>query len=149
MSLKEKIQLDLKEAMKNKKATKLNVLRMLKSDIKYVEIEKKIELNDEDIFEIINKSIKKRNDTITQLKKSNRDDLLQDEINELDILKEYQPKQLSDEELLQIVKDIANEVNAVDIKDMGKVMGKLMPVVKGKCDGGRVSKAVKDYITSK
>ena len=129
MSIKEQLQSDLKTALKAKDKTRLNVIRMLISDIKYAELAEKKEFEDEDIFIIINKSIKKRNETIEQLKNAERDDLLKNETEELDILKEYQPEQLSDEELLKIVEDVAKEVEAVTIKDMGKVMGKIMPLI--------------------
>ncbi|HOK39543.1 MAG TPA: GatB/YqeY domain-containing protein [bacterium] len=148
MSLKEKIQDDLKKAMKDRNEQRVNVLRLLLSDIKYAEIAAANNFEDDYIFGVINKAIKKREETIEQLKKTNRTDLLENEIAELNILKEYQPKQLNDDELKEIIKEVIKEVNAVSIKDMGKVMGSVMSKIKGRAAGSKVSELVKQMLST-
>jgi uncharacterized protein YqeY len=140
--LKEQILDDIKSAMKSKENFKRDTLRFLHAAIKQVEIDKRIELNDGDIIQIIQKSIKQRNDSISQYKEANRDELVEKEENEIKILEQYLPKQVNDEELKQIIKDIIKDVNATSKKDMKNVMSKAREILSGQADGKRISQMV-------
>ncbi|MBD3282415.1 MAG: GatB/YqeY domain-containing protein [Candidatus Portnoybacteria bacterium] len=146
MNLKEKISSDVKEAMKKKDELTLTTLRGVLSSIKNKEIDKKEELNEEEALEVLMSEAKKRKDSIQEFKKGNRPDLVEKEEKELEILKEYLPEQLSEEQIKEEAKKTIEEVNAVGPQDTGKVMGALMPKLKGKADGNLVSKTVQDLL---
>ena len=146
MSLKERLMDDLKTSMKNKDRTRKNTVTMLRVAIKQREIDEKIELTDEDIIEVIAKQVKQKRDSIEDFKKADRQDLLDITVEEIDILSAYLPEQLTEEEIDEIVKAAIDEVGANSSKDIGKVMGKLMPQVKGKADGGIVNRIVRQYL---
>ena len=146
MSLKERLMDDLKTSMKNKDRTRKNTVTMLRAAIKQREIDEKIELTDEDIIEVIAKQVKQKRDSIEDFKKADRQDLLDITVEEIDILSAYLPEQLTEEEIDEIVKAAIDEVGANSSKDIGKVMGKLMPQVKGKADGGIVNRIVRQYL---
>ncbi|NLZ94145.1 MAG: GatB/YqeY domain-containing protein [Firmicutes bacterium] len=140
------IQNDVKQAMKAGEKKKVTTLRMLIASIKNESINKRADLNNEDIIAIIQREIKQRRNACEEFKKGGREDLIRENEAEISILEAYLPRQLSDEELAALVRQVISEVNAVSVKDMGKVMGKLMPQVKGKADGTRVQQAVKDAL---
>ncbi len=142
--LKEKLTEDLKVAMKAGEAQKRDVLRMLTSAIKNKEIEKRVELTDEQVLEVISSEVKKRKDSITQFTSGNRMDLAQKEEAEIAVLATYLPEQMSEEVLKKIVEET---VAGFDAKDMGKAIGAVMAKVKGKADGTIVSKLVKDALS--
>ncbi|MBM3253329.1 MAG: GatB/YqeY domain-containing protein [Candidatus Omnitrophica bacterium] len=145
--LLEKIDLDLREAMKQKDALKVSTLRFLKSAINYSCIQKRKEsLQEDEVFDVINKQIKMRQDAIEGFRKGNRDDLIQKETREMDILKQYLPEPLSPEELRKIVDE---EIGILDVKDksgFGKVMQAVLSRVKGKADASVVSQIVKEKL---
>lgn len=149
MNLKEKIEKDFIEAYKSKNEEKTSVLRMAKSAIKNKEIEMGENLSDSDIESLIAKEIKQRRDSIEEYKKGNRPELAEKEEKEISILSPYLPKQMSKEEVARIVEDSITKLNASNIQDMGKVMGMVMPEVKGKADGSIVSELVKNKLTKK
>lgn len=157
MSLKEQIQKDLKEAVKNKEERLTSVLRLLLAAILNREKEKRyklgeekdVQLTDEEIIEVISSEAKKRKESILEYKKGNRKDLAEKEKRELEILQKYLPEQLSEQELKKLVKTAVKKIGAKEPKDMGKVMSELMPQVKGKADGSAVSKIVKELLTPK
>lgn len=144
--LKEKIFEDLKKSMKERNEIKTRVLRLLNSAIKNFEVEKMDKATDEDIEKIILKEMKKRQESIEAYKNANREDLALEEEKELEILKEYAPKMLSEEEIREIIKKTIEEINATP-KDFGKVMKEVMAKVKGKADGSMVSKVVKEILS--
>ncbi|SFJ09060.1 GatB/YqeY domain-containing protein [Thermoflavimicrobium dichotomicum] len=146
MSLVQQIEQDMKTAMKNKEKQKVSTLRMLRASIKKVEIDKREALNDEEVLEVIMKEIKQRKDSLAEYEKAGRDDLVQKEQEELDILSQYLPEQLSEEELRAIVQEVILEVGASSKKDMGKVMGAILPKVKGRADGKVVNRLVQEYL---
>lgn len=146
MSLKVKLMDDLKISMKNKDKLKKNSITMVRSAIKQREVDERIELDDNMILDIISKQVKQKRDSINEFKKGNRDDLVEQTQQEIDILMEYLPPQLSEEELEVIVKKAIDEVEASSMKDMGKIMGKVMPQIKGKADGGLVNKIAIKYL---
>ncbi|SDW38382.1 GatB/YqeY domain-containing protein [Tepidimicrobium xylanilyticum] len=146
MSLKEKLMEDLKTSMKNKNTVRKNAITMIRAAIKQVEVDRRIELNDEEILEIISKQVKEKKNALEDFKKGQRQDLVDLTEQEIEILLEYLPKQLTDEELKEIVVETINEVKAKDIKDMGKIMKSIMPKIKGRADGSRVNEVVRQVL---
>ena len=142
--LKEKLSQDLKDAMKEGKTLKRDVLRMLTSAIKNREIEKRSELADEQILEVIASEVKKRKDSVVQFLAGNRKDLADKEESEIAVLIDYLPEQMSEDELKQIIKE---SITGLDINSIGIAMKTVMAKVKGKADGNIVSKLVKDALS--
>lgn len=151
MNLKQKFQEELKQAMLARDELQKSVLRMLLSAINYYEIQKGgagYEATDEDVTSVIQKEVKQRKDSIEQFKAGGRQDLVDKEIKELEILQTYLPEQIAEEEIRQIVKETISEVGATTIADMGKVMSAVMPKLKGKADGRLVSQMVKNELST-
>ena len=146
MSLKEVLQEDLKSAMREKDVIRKNVITMVRAGILQIEKDKKIELDDEGIIEVIAKGVKQRKDSIPGFEKGNRPDLVENINKEIGILMGYLPQQLTEEELNQIVSDTIFEVGAQSMQDLGKVMSALMPKVKGKADGKLVNSIVRQHL---
>lgn len=147
--LTQKIQDELKQAMLARNSLKTSVLRMLKSAISYYEIRKGgagYEATDEDVLSVIQKEAKQRRDSIEEFKKANRQELVEKETKELEILQVYLPVQMNEEEIRTLVNDAVSQVNAKSIQDTGRVMGLLMPKLKGKADMGLVSKIVREKL---
>lgn len=147
MTLKENIENDLHDAMRNNDELAKISLRMLLASIKQIEIDKRISLEDQDIIAVIQKEIKIRNETISELGSSGRDDLIEKARLEINFLTRYLPSQLSEEELLQIVKSTVSEVGAINIKEMGLVMKALLPKINGRASTERVSAAVRNSLS--
>ncbi len=146
MPLLDKINTDLKTAMRAKEELRLLVLRTLLSSINYAEIAKQKKLDDGGIIEVVGKEIKQRRESIEAFDKGNRPDLSAKEKAELAILQEYMPAQMSREEITGIVEKVIAEVGPKGPGDKGKVMQKLMPQVKGKADGNEVNSIVMDLL---
>ncbi len=146
MSLREKINNDLKEAMKKKDVQKRDALRLLTSAFKQIEVDERKELSDDDVIKIIQKQVKSRNDSIDQYKNADRQDLADKEQSEIDVYEVYLPKQLSDEELSDALKKIIESVGASSMKDMGKVMGNASKELSGRADGKRINECVKELL---
>lgn len=146
MSLKEQLLADLKEAMKSKDTILKDTIQMVRAGILQIEKDKKIELEDDGVLEVIAKEIKKCNDVLPDFEKSGRQDLI-DEVNKkISILKSYLPKQLTVDEINEIVLCAIKEVNASSIKDMGLVMNLVSSKTKGVADGKTVSEIVKNCL---
>lgn len=140
MSLQEKIETDIKTAMKEKDTVKVSTLRMVKADINNTILyENKKGLTEDEVVKIIQRQIKRHKDSIEQFEKGNRADLVEKEKKELDILLAYMPEQCSPEELKKIVAETVKELGATSKKDMGKVIKTVMEKVKGKAEGKEVS----------
>lgn len=146
MPLKEKLMEDLKESMKSKNKVKKDVITMVRAAIKQREVDERIELGDEDVIDIIAKQIKQKKDSIPDFEKGSRQDLIDLTNQEIKILLEYLPPQLSDEELDSIVQKAIEQTGAQTKKDLGKLMAFIMPQVKGKADGKHVNEIVAKYI---
>lgn len=144
MNLQEQITNDLKEAMKAKDSFRLGVIRMLKGALMLEKINKMHELSNEEIIDVVSKQIKMRKDSIVEFTKANRDDLVKQNEEEIIILNSYMPPQLSEEELKKIVDDTFAKVAPTSIKEMGKVMKEITPLVKGKADMSVVSALIKE-----
>jgi len=149
MSLKQKISEDLKAAMKSGDTLKRDTLRFLDSAIKNADIEKKKReegLNDEEIQEVIARSVKQRRDSIAQYEAGGRADLAEKEKKEMEILMAYMPTQMSEEEVKEEVKKVIAETGATSKSEMGKAMGAAMTKLKGKADGNLVKKIVEEEL---
>jgi uncharacterized protein YqeY len=148
---KQQLQQQLKESMLARNELKTSVLRMLLSAINYYEINKGgagYEATDEDVMTVLQSQAKQRKDSIEQFKNANRQELVDKETKELEILQTYLPAQMSEDEIKKIVQETIAAVGAKSPADLGKVMGALMPKTKGKADGGLVSKIVKESLSS-
>ena len=143
----EKITKDLTEAMKAKDTFRTSVLRMLKSALKNEEINKKSPLTDDEVLAIIKKQVKTRKDSMNEYASYNRMDLADSLQKEIDILNEYLPEELSDEELEKIVKETITKVKAESIKQMGMVIKTISSEYGARCDMAKVSKLVKDKLS--
>ena len=145
--LKERLLDDLKNCMKEKNIVRKNVIQMVRAAILQVEKDKQIELNDEQIIDIIAKESKKRKDALGDYEKSGREDLINEIKEEIQILAEYLPKQLSIEEVEAIVKEVITNQNATSIKDMGKVMKAAKEKIGAASDGKTINEAVKKLLS--
>lgn len=148
---KEELQEKLKESMLAKNELKTSVLRMLLSAINYYEIQKGgagYVASEEDVLSVIGSQAKQRKDSIAEYEKAQRQELVEKEKDELEILQEYLPKQMSEEEVISLVSEAVAQTGATAMNDMGKVMGALGPKLKGKADMGMVSSLVRQKLTS-
>ena len=146
MSLKDRLMEDLKVSMKNGDKLTKNVVTMVRAAIKQKEVDERIELNDEAIIDVISKQVKQKKDAIEDFKKGQRQDLVELTENEIDILLNYLPQQLTESELDEIVRAAIQEVGANSVRDMGKIMSNVMPKIKGRADGSMVNNIVKQYL---
>lgn len=146
--MKEKILEDLKSAMKSQDKEKLSVIRMVKGAISLEEINKKIEISDDDIIAIIAKQIKTRKESIVDFEKGNRQDLVEQTKREIEILNQYMPQQFSEEEISNILNEIFDQVQPKGISDMGKVMKEASSRFKGRADMSSVSQMIKDRLNN-
>lgn len=161
--LKQQIQKDLVDGLKNKNELNVSVLRMLQAAIINKEKEKRTklsktekdetklvrlsELNDDEIIDVASSEIKKRKDAVEQYKLANRSELAEKEQKEIEILKKYLPEQLSEADLKKLIDKEIKKVGAASLKDMSRVMAQLMPKIKGKADGSMVSKLIKEKLS--
>lgn len=143
MALKEKLMDELKTSMKNKDTIRKNTVTMVRAAIKQIEVDERKVVTDEEILEIIGKQVKEKRFAIEEFKKGSREDLVQLTESEMEILLEYLPKQLTEDEVEKIVVETIKEINATSMKDIGLIMKAVMPKVKGRTDGNIVNKVVK------
>ena len=146
IKMKERILVDLKNAMKNQNKDLHNVVRMVKGAIQLEEIKVKHELNDDEVITIIAREIKTRKESIKEFEKGGRTDLVEKTEKEIELLNKYMPEQLSEEEIIKTVNDVFDELKPSSVSDMGKIMGKLTPILKGKADLGLVNKIVREKL---
>ncbi len=148
MSIQEQLMEDMKAAMKAGDKLRLETIRGLRSQIKNAEIDKGRELSEEEVIQVLMNAAKKRKESIELYRQGNRMDRAEEESRELEIIQEYLPEQMSEEEIARLVDKVIKEVNASSPKDMGKVMGKIMPQVKGRADGKVVQKIVQQKLAT-
>lgn len=147
MSLKEVLQQDWKEAVKSKNKVKSTVISMVKAAILLYEKDgSSREVTDDIVIDIISKEVKQRREAIEEFKKGNRTDLVKAAEDEIQILLEYLPQQLTETEIKEIIEKLAQELGSNSMKDMGKLMSAVVPKTKGKADGKLVSTLVKEYL---
>lgn len=145
--MRDKIINDIMTAMKNKEKEKLSVLRMVKGAIQLEEINKKKNLDDNEVISVISKQIKTRKESIVEFAKGNRQDLIEQTEKEIEILNEYMPEQLSEAEILLIINKAIEELKPQAISDMGKIMKEINPKLIGKADMSLVSRLVKEKLS--
>ncbi|WP_221800864.1 GatB/YqeY domain-containing protein [Oceanobacter mangrovi] len=145
-TLVEQVKASVKDAMRNKQKERLGTLRLITAEFKKVEVDERVEVDDARALAILDKMTKQRRDSISQYAGAGRDDLAAVEQAEIDVISEFLPKALSDEELSQLVADAIAQSGAASMQDMGNVMGILKPQVQGRADMAHVSRMVKDQI---
>ncbi len=142
-TLKERIISDMKEAMRNKDKERLGTIRLITAAIKQREVDERIELDDQQVLVVLDKMLKQRRDSISQYTKAGRDDLATVEAKEIEVVQEYMPSALNDEEISQIITDAISATGATSMKEMGKVMGVIKSKLQGRADMGEVSSKIK------
>ncbi|CAG5078853.1 Uncharacterized protein YqeY [Thermobacillus xylanilyticus] len=147
MTLAERLNEDLKLAMKSQDKFKLSVLRMVRAAIKNQEIERKRALDDSEVIDVLSREIKQRRDSLQDFEKAGRTDLAEQASAEIEIISAYLPKPLTDEEVTALVQQTIQETGASSKADMGKVMAALMPKVKGRADGKLVNQIVSKHLS--
>ena len=146
MTLKEKLLSDMKEAMKSKDSLKLGTVRSVISAIKNQEIDLRKDLDEEEILAIVSREVKKRKAAATHYEKGKRPELKDKEIQEMEILQTYLPKQVSEEVLRQRIQEVITETGADGMKDFGKIMKTLVPEFKGKADNALIKELANEYL---
>ena len=146
MTLKERIAEDMKAAMRARDSARLDTIRMLRAAIQRKEVDEGVTLDDDGVLGVIEKQIKQGRDSIEQFQAGNRGDLADREQASIDLLSQYLPEQLGDDELDALIRQAIADTGAESMKDMGKVMGQLKPQVQGRADMGQVSAKVKSLL---
>lgn len=147
MSLKDKLQQDMKDALRGGDKRSLGVIRLILAAIKQREVDERIELDDMQVTTVLDKMAKQRRDSLEQYEKAGRDDLAEQETFELEMLTAYLPEQLGDAEIRTMIDEAIQATGASSMKDMGKVMGQLKPKLQGRADMGAVSGRIKDRLS--
>lgn len=148
MAITNQLNLDMKEAMKAKDKVTLGTIRMVKASLQNEAIKlKKDLLSEEEELTVLARELKQRKDSLHEFEEAGRQDLVEKLHEEIKVIQSYMPEPLSDQELEQIVQQTIEEVQAESKKDMGKVMGALMPKIKGRADGGKVNQLVQKYLS--
>ena len=146
MSVEKQLMEDMKLAMKSGNKIERDTIRILRAQIKLASIDKKDELNEAELAQVLQKEAKKRKEAIELFQQGNREDLVKKEESELEIISTYLPEQLSDKNLDKIITEAIESLQVTNEKDMGRVMGAIMPKVKGKADGKVVQQKVKEHL---
>jgi hypothetical protein len=146
MNLSERLNDDMKQAMRSQDKFKLTTIRMMRASVKNLEIDLKRSLEDNEVLEILGREIKIRKDSLQEFKKAGRDDLVTGLAAEIEIISQYLPEQLTEEEIQEIVRQTIQELGASSKADMGKVMSALMPKTKGRADGKLVNQYVQQLL---
>jgi uncharacterized protein YqeY len=147
MTLKEKLLNDLKDAMKDKDRIRKDTIQIIRAAVLQVEKDKQVTLEDEGIADVLAKELKKARDVLSEMEKSDRSDLIEKSKREIEIIQQYMPEQLTDEQVEDIIKEAIKETEAVSAKDLGKIMKVVMPKVKGRSDGSKVNEIAKKLLS--
>ena len=142
-TLKTKIVQEMKIAMRAKDKIRLGTIRLILSDIKRIEVDERIELDDTRVIVVLDRMVKQRKDSATQYTNANRQELADQELNEIKVIQEFLPEALSESEILTIVSEAIRTIDATSMKDMGAIMGIIKPKIQGRADAGEVSKMIK------
>jgi len=148
VTLRAQITEDMKTAMRAKDTARLGAIRLLQAAIKQREVDERIELDDTQVIEVIEKMLKQRRDSITQYKAANRQDLVDVEEFEVSVLQGYLPQQLTEAEVSELLDKVVADTGASGMKDMGKVMAAIKPLVTGRADMGKISGLIKTRLTT-
>jgi len=147
MTLKDRLMEDMKVSMRNKETLRKSVITMIRASVKQKEVDERVDVTDDEVIELIGKQLKQRKDALVEFEKAEREDLITQTKEEIEILASYLPQQLTDEELEAVVREAVTELNAQSMKDMGKIMGKVTSVAKGKVDGKRINEMAKKILS--
>jgi len=147
MSIRETISGDLKQAMRNRDKLTLETLRMVNAAVKQIEVDERITVDDDRMMAILDKLCKQRKEAIAQYEKAGRADLADKEKAELNIINQYLPEPLSDDEVMALVESAIKDTQASTMQDMGKVMGLLKPKLQGRADLGKVSQLIRSKLS--
>ena len=148
MSLKTRITEDMKTAMRAKDSARLGAIRLLQAAIKQREVDERIELDDAQVIAVIEKMLKQRRDSISQYEAASRQDLADAEKYEINVLQDYLPQALTEDEVTAILDEVVAETGAIGIKDMSKVMAAIKPLVAGRTDMGKISGLIKSRLNA-
>ncbi|GIR41564.1 MAG: aspartyl-tRNA amidotransferase subunit B [Porticoccaceae bacterium] len=148
MSLKDEINKEMKAAMKSRDKDRLKTIRLILSEIKRVEVDERITVDDQRTLSILAKMIKQRRDSIAQYDSAGRTELSKIETDEITVINEFLPEALTDDEINNLIEKAISETGAESMKDMGRVMGIIRPQIQGRADAGEVSKRVKEALNS-
>lgn len=146
MSLRKKIPEDIKKALRERNTLELSVLRMLQASVRNREIEKKFDLDDSQVIEVVASEIKKRRETAEEFRRMEREDAAQKEESEIDILMKYMPQQMERDEIVRKVRESIERLKPSGLKDIGVVMKDIMPELKGKADGKVINSVVREEL---
>lgn len=150
--LRDRLDSDLKQAMRDRAIVRTRTLRSIRAALQEKEIEKRssgsVELTDEEVVAVLQKQAKQRADSISQFEEAGRDDLVESEREELEVIKQYLPAQISDDEVQQVVEEIIADVGAVSMADMGKVMGAAIAALKGRAEGRRINEIARRLLSA-
>ena len=146
MTLKDRLLSDMRTAMKERASFKKSVISMVRAAVLQIEKDKRTQLDDQGVIEVIAKEVKSRKEAIEMFRQGGRQDLIDKNEKEIEILSEYLPPQLSEAEIKEIIEDAVNKTGAAGLKDMGRVMGAVMPKVKGRAEGSIVNRLVKELL---
>jgi hypothetical protein len=144
MSLKDTLKQAMKEAMRSKAKERLGAIRLIQAEIKRIEVDERVDLDDDRVLVVLDKMLKQRRDSISQYQAAERNDLADIEIFEVGVIQEFLPTQLSDDEITALIDEAISVTGASAMKDMGKVMGIIKPKAQGRADMGAIGKLIKD-----
>jgi uncharacterized protein YqeY len=144
MSLKDTLKQAMKDAMRAKEKQRLNAIRLIQAEIKRIEVDERVDVDDDRVLVILDKMLKQRRDSISQYQAAERHDLADIEIFEVGVIQEFLPTQLSDDEIATLIDQAISATGASEMKDMGKVMGMIKPKAQGRADMGAIGKLIKD-----
>ena len=143
MTLKARIQSEMKEAMKARDKQRLAVIRLIQAEIKRIEVDERIDIDDARLLSVLDKMCKQRRDSVQQHEEAGRNELAEQESYEISVIQDYLPAQLTEEEISELIDEAVATSGATSMQDMGKVMGSLKPKLQGRADMGEVSKLIK------
>ena len=148
MTLRDRLEEDIKDAMRQRAQQRVDALRFLKFAVQAVEKERRESLDDESMVQVVSKQVNDRRESVKAFRDGGRDELADKEAFELTVLEEYLPPQLTEDEIVALIREIVAEVGAAGPRDRGKVMGRLMPQVRGKADGAEVNRLAGEILDS-
>lgn len=145
---KDQLTADMKSALRDGNKERLSTIRLILAAVKQIEVDQRIEVDDQGLLAILDKMVKQRRESISQFEQAGRDDLVEKEKSELEVISEYLPKALSEQEINQLIEQAMQQTGASSMKEMGAVMGILKPQLQGRADMGQVSQLIKSKLSS-
>lgn len=148
LGLEAQLREDLKDAMRAGDSRRKSALRMVLTAVQFADVETSEPLSDEDIQVLIRKEVKQREEAVEMMREAGRDDLVAEEVAELEILREYLPSQMSEDEIRALAQEVIEDLGATSVRDTGRVMGTIMPQVRGRADGSTVNQIVRELLSA-